>query len=70
MYNDVNTSKAVQCYMEALEINSGAPASHWEDNKICIYIFEAKRVTPRVKHIDITVFFIQEQRTNGLSIPK
>ena len=39
--------------MEALALHTGAPESHWEYNTSCIYIFEAKRVTPRVKHIDI-----------------
>ena len=27
-------------------------------------------VTPRVKHIDVTFCFLQEQFDNGLSIPK
>ena len=35
-----------------------------------IYVFEAKRVTPRVKHIDIPVCFLLEQFDNGLFLPK
>ena len=56
--------------MEDLALHSGAPTEHWEDNKICIYVVESKRVTPRVKHIDITVCFIQEQFENGIFIPE
>ena len=43
---------------------------HWEDNTICIYFIEDKIVTPIVKHIDITMCFLQEQYNNGLFIPK
>ena len=46
--------------MEALALYTGAPTLHWEDNTSCIYIVEAKIVTPRVKHIDINVCFLQE----------
>ena len=45
--------------MEALVLNTGAPTVHWEDETSCIYVVEAKRVTPRVKHIDITICFLQ-----------
>ena len=41
--------------MEYLELQPGAPKVHWEDNTSCIYIVEAKRVNPRVKHIEIPV---------------
>ena len=41
-----------------------------EDNTIYVTIIEAKIVTPRVKHINITVCFIQEQYGNDLFIPK
>ena len=42
----------------------------WEDNTDCIYFFEAKIVTPRVKHIDIPVCFLQEKLDNGIFVPK
>ena len=45
--------------MEDLSLHTNATTVHWEDNTICINIFEAKRVTPRFKHIDIPVFFLQ-----------
>ena len=35
--------------MEALELHTGAPTVHWEDNPTCISVVEAKIVTPRVK---------------------
>ena len=41
--------------MEELALHIGAPTVHWEDIKICIYVDETKIVTPRVKHIGITV---------------
>ena len=55
--------------MEALALYTGAPTVHWEDNISCISVVEAKRVTPRVKHIDTQVCFLQEQFGNGLSLP-
>ena len=55
--------------MEALALHTGAPAVHWEE-KSCIYAVEAKIVNPRVKHIDISVWFLQEQFDNGISISK
>ena len=56
--------------MEALALYTGAPTVHWEDNTSCISVVEAKRVTTRVKHIDIPVCFLQEQFDNGLFLPK
>ena len=56
--------------MEALEIHTGAPIVHWEDKTSCLSAVEAKRVTPRVKHIDIPFCFLQEQFNNGLFLPK
>ena len=56
--------------MEALALYTGAPTVHWEYNTSCIYVVEAKIVTPRVKHIDIPVCFILEQFDNGLFLPK
>ena len=34
---------------EAVVLHTGAPTVHWEDNKSCIYVVEAKRVTHRIK---------------------
>ena len=56
--------------MKALSIHTGAPTLHWEDNITCISVVEAKIFTPRVKHIDIPVCFLQEKFDNGLLIPK
>ena len=41
--------------MEAVALHTGAPTVYWEDKTSCIYVVKAKRVTPRVKHIDIPV---------------
>ena len=46
--------------MEALALHTGEPAVHWEENTCCISVVEAKRVTPRIKHTDIPVYFLQE----------
>ena len=56
--------------MEALALHTGALTLNWEDNISCIYVVEYKRVTPRVKHIDIPVCFLQEKFDDGLFIPK
>ena len=56
--------------MEALALYTGAPTVHWEDNTSFISVVESKRVTPRVKHIDIPVCFLQEKFDNGLFLPK
>ena len=56
--------------MGALTIHTGLPTVHWQDNTRCIPAVEAKRITPRVKHIDIPVCFQQEQFDNGLFLPK
>ena len=56
--------------MEDLALHTGAPTEHWEDNTSCIYVVESKRVTPRVKHVDITVCFIQEKFENVIFIPE
>ena len=56
--------------MEALALHTGAPPENWEENTSCIYIVESKIFTPRVKHIDITVCFLQEFFFNGLFIPE
>ena len=56
--------------MEALALHIGAPKLNWEDNTIFISVVEAKLVTPRVKHIDITVFLLQKQFVNCIFVPK
>ena len=70
MYKVVNKTKAIRRYTEDLALHIGAPTVHWENIKICIYVDEAKIVTPRVKHIDITVWFLQEILYNVLFFPK
>ena len=56
--------------MEALGVHTGAPTVHWEYNTSCISVVKSKRVTPRVKNIDIPVYSIQEQFDNGLFLPE
>ena len=56
--------------MDALALHTGEPTVHCKGKTSCIYFVEYKRVTPRVKHVDITVWFIQEQFENCLLIPK
>ena len=56
--------------MKALALHTGAPTVHWEDNTSFISVLEAKIVTPRVKHIDIPVCFLQEKFDNSLFLPK
>ena len=65
MYKAVKKTKAIRRYMDDLALHTGAPSVHWEDNKSCISVVEDKIVTPRVKHIDITDCFLQEQFDNG-----
>ena len=43
--------------MEALELHTGAPILHWEDETSCISFVESKIVTPRVKHIENSCLF-------------
>ena len=56
--------------MKALALHTGAPTVHWKDNTSFISFVEGKIVTPRVKHIDTTVCFLQEQFDNGIFLPK
>ena len=56
--------------MEALALHTSASTVHWEHNTSCISVDEAKIVTPRVKHICIPVYFLQEFFDNGIFIPK
>ena len=46
--------------MEALTHHTGAPTLHWEDNTRFISVVEAKIGTSIVKHIEITICFLQE----------
>ena len=56
--------------MESLALHNIEQTVNWEDNTSCIYVFETKRVTPRVKHMGIPVCFILEQFDNGIFVPK
>ena len=56
--------------MESLALHLGEHIVHWEDNTSCISVVEANTVTPRFKHIDITVCFSLDQFENGLFIQK
>ena len=56
--------------MKSLAVHTIEPTVHWEDNKSFIYVVDNKGVNTRVKHIDICVWFLQEQFDNGLFIPK
>ena len=58
MYKYVKKTKSIQRYMETLALHNGAPTVHWKDNRHFISFVEAKRVTPRVKNIDIPVCFL------------
>ena len=46
--------------MEALALHTGEPTVHQEDITSYISVIESKIVTPRVKHIYIPVYFLQE----------
>ena len=46
------------------------PTVHWEYTTSYIYVVEAKRFTPRVKHIDIPVCSLQGKIDNGIFVPK
>ena len=70
MYKAVNKTKYVRQYIEALSLHTGAPTLHWEDNTSCIYVVEAKRVTPIVKHIYIPVYFLLKTFENDHFVPK
>ena len=70
MYKAVEKTRVIQRYQEALALHNGSPTLHWEDNGIFISVVEAKIVTPRVKHIDITVCFLPEKFENGIFLPK
>ena len=56
--------------MEVLALHTGYPIVKWEYNRSCIFVFEAKGVTYKVKQIDMPVFFLQEKINNGLIVLK
>ena len=70
MYKDVNKAKVILRCMEDLALHTGAPTEHCEYNTSFISVVEAKIDTPRVKHIDIPVCFLQEKFDNSLFLPK
>ena len=52
--------------MEALAIHTGEPTVCWGYNTSYIYVVEAKIFTPKVKHIVIPVYFLQEKFDNEI----
>ena len=70
IYKAINKTKFIQRYMEALALHTGAPTVHWEYNTRFISVVEDKIFTTRVKHIDISIWFLQEQFYNGLFVLK
>ena len=70
MYETVNKTKAIKRYMEALSLHTWAQSVHRKKNESYIDVVEYKIVTPRLKHIDLLVFFLQEQLDNGIFVPK
>ena len=66
MYKDVKKTKVIRRYTEDLALHKGAPTVSWDDNTSCISVVEAKTITPRVKHIDIPLCFLQEQFENSI----
>ena len=70
MYKAVKKTRAIWIYIKSLVYHAGAPKLHWEDNTSCISVVKDRIVTPRFKHIDMPVCFLQEQFDNGLFIPK
>ena len=69
MYRVANKNKSIRRYIKALSILTGVPTVHWEDNTSCISAVEDKRVIPMVKHIDISVCFLQGIFDNGIFVP-
>ena len=70
MYKSINKIKIIRRFVEALVFHTVAHIVYWEDSTSFISVVEAKIVTPKVKHIDIPIFFLQEQFDNGLFIQK
>ena len=55
----VNKTKEFWRYMEALALHTDEPTVRWEYNTRYMSIVEDEIVPTRVKHIDITVCFLQ-----------
>ena len=70
MYKALKKRKFILRYMEDLAFYIGAPTVYCEDNTSCLFVVESKRVSPRVKHIDIPVYFLLDQFDNGIFITK
>ena len=70
MYKYVKKTKIIRGYMESLALYIFVPVLYWEDRTSFISVVEAKIFIPRVKDIDILVYFILEQFDNGLFIAK
>ena len=66
----VKKTKFICKYMEALSFQTGSPKLHRKGNTSCIYVVEAKIVTPSVKHVVIPICFLLKEFGNGFSIPK
>ena len=56
--------------MAALAHHTGSPTVHLEYKKSFISVVEANIFTPRVKNMDIPVYFLLEHFENALLIPK
>ena len=56
--------------MEDLTLHNCALTVHWEYKTSCISVVESKTVTTRIKHVNITVCFLQDQFDNGISVTK
>ena len=63
MYKAVKKTKDILRYMEALSLLPTAPTVYWEENTSHIYVVETKIVSPRTKHIDTPICFLQEKLT-------
>ena len=70
MLNYVKKTKYIRRYTKSLEIHTGTPNLHWEDNTSCIYVVEYKIFTPRVKTLTLLSKFLQEKFENGNIVPK
>ena len=59
MCKDVKKTKTIFQFMEALALHTDMTTVHWEDNTSYVYVVEANKVTPIVKHVEIAFFFLQ-----------
>ena len=63
IHKDLNKNNNIWRYTETLALKTSALSVHWEYNTSCLSVDDFKTVTPRVKHIDINVCFLQEKPT-------